>query len=157
MSSSLLTKHARLLKAMGHPIRLEIVHVLSHRCVDVNALVSMLDERQAAISQHLGVLRKAGIVAPQRQGKEIVYCLAHESFAHVVQSVGTIIADREGKRNTFHPGEKIHIPQVIDPVCGMRVSPKTTAFIASYRRTQYYFCASGCMNKFTRHPQQYVS
>jgi len=156
MSSSLLTQHTRLLRALGHPVRLEIVHVLSHRCADVNDLVTMLGVRQSAISQHLGVLRNARVVIPQRKGKEILYCLAHESIAKIVQTVGLIIANREGKRNQFHTGRKVEVPQVIDPVCGMRVSPKTTAFSASYRRSHYYFCASGCLKKFTHHPEYYA-
>jgi ArsR family transcriptional regulator, zinc-responsive transcriptional repressor len=156
MSKSLLTKHAAVLKALSHPLRLEIVHVLSHRCSDVNALVNMLGTRQSAISQHLSVLRATGIVVPQRKGKEILYCLGHEAIGNIIEQTGVIIADREGKRNQIHLGQKINVPHVIDPVCGMRVSPKTTAFVTSFKRTQYYFCASGCMKRFTRNPRHYV-
>ena len=44
---------------------------------------------------------------------------------------------------------------VIDPVCGMKVDPKRTAFKAEYQGREYYFCAETCRRKFLKNPQRY--
>ena len=48
------------------------------------------------------------------------------------------------------------VPLVHDPVCGMRLSPKTASFNHSYYQEIYYFCASGCLKKFNENPKIYV-
>ncbi|MGH8143096.1 MAG: heavy metal translocating P-type ATPase [Steroidobacteraceae bacterium] len=45
-------------------------------------------------------------------------------------------------------------PQVFDVVCGMKVSPQSTHRIEHASRT-YFFCSSGCREKFLAHPEQY--
>jgi YHS domain-containing protein len=45
---------------------------------------------------------------------------------------------------------------VIDPVCGMKVDTKRTAFKAAYHGQDYYFCAEGCRREFVKNPQRYL-
>ena len=40
------------------------------------------------------------------------------------------------------------VPLTVDPVCGMRLSPKTAAFAYKHEGENYYFCASGCLHQF---------
>lgn len=44
-----------------------------------------------------------------------------------------------------------------DPVCGMHVENEATAEKMEYRGITYYFCCSGCLNKFQDNPEQYLS
>ncbi len=44
----------------------------------------------------------------------------------------------------------------IDPVCGMTVRPQTAAGSYEYKGTTYYFCATGCLNKFQNDPASFL-
>ena len=45
---------------------------------------------------------------------------------------------------------------VIDPVCGMKVDPETTAHHATHDGIHYHFCSAGCLGKFTADPAKYL-
>ena len=45
----------------------------------------------------------------------------------------------------------------LDPVCGMKVDPTTTAHHATHDGVHYHFCSSGCLAKFTADPAKYLS
>lgn len=61
------------LKALAAPSRLKIVELLTENAYCVNALTRRLDISQPAVSQHLAVLRKAGLVAPRKIGVTVHY------------------------------------------------------------------------------------
>jgi Cu+-exporting ATPase len=46
--------------------------------------------------------------------------------------------------------------QVIDPVCGMTVDPKTARGTAAHAGQTYYFCSTGCQTKFQTDPDRYL-
>ncbi|SCL42073.1 DNA-binding transcriptional regulator, ArsR family [Micromonospora pallida] len=73
-----------LLRALAAPIRLAIVSELAQgeRCV--HELVEKLGAAQPLVSQHLRVLRGAGVVRGSRRGREIAYTLVDEHVAHIV-------------------------------------------------------------------------
>ena len=56
MYSQIFELHAHLLKAIAHPRRLEIIHLLRDQELPVGDIHTMLDLPQANISQHLMVL-----------------------------------------------------------------------------------------------------
>jgi DNA-binding transcriptional ArsR family regulator len=76
---------AALLKALVAPMRLALVDLLSEGPQCVHELVGALDASQPLVSQHLKVLRSAGLVATTRRGREVVYRLADDHVAHVVR------------------------------------------------------------------------
>jgi ArsR family transcriptional regulator len=61
---------AEVAKALGDPVRLQLVDVLRQHAgaVCVCELVPLFDVSQPTVSHHLKVLREAGIVASERQG-----------------------------------------------------------------------------------------
>lgn len=65
--------HARAFKALTHPIRLGIVAALRDGEACVCHLEAVLGQRQAAISQHLMVLRSVGLVDDHRVGSHVYY------------------------------------------------------------------------------------
>ncbi|MFK3983950.1 ArsR/SmtB family transcription factor [Micromonospora sp. NPDC050397] len=73
-----------LLRALSAPIRVAIVTELAdgERCV--HELVEKLGAAQPLVSQHLRVLRGAGVVRGSRRGREIAYALVDEHIAHIV-------------------------------------------------------------------------
>ncbi|MBN1667035.1 MAG: winged helix-turn-helix transcriptional regulator [Anaerolineales bacterium] len=66
---------AELMKAIAHPVRLEILDILSHGPECVCEIAASLHKRQPYISQQLKVLRQADLVTTQRQEKNIYYQL----------------------------------------------------------------------------------
>lgn len=76
---------AALLKALVAPMRLALVDLLSEAPRCVHELVSALDAPQPLVSQHLKVLKSAGLVATTKRGREVVYRLADDHVAHVVR------------------------------------------------------------------------
>lgn len=73
-----------LLRALAAPVRIAIVLQLreSQRCV--HELVGALDLPQPLVSQHLRVLKSAGVVHGERSGREVLYSLVDEHLSHIV-------------------------------------------------------------------------
>jgi len=73
-----------LLRALAAPVRIAIVLQLqeSQRCV--HELVDALGVPQPLVSQHLKILKAAGVVSGARSGREVLYRLADHHLAHIV-------------------------------------------------------------------------
>jgi len=72
----------RLMKALGHPARMQIVRYLkAHPQCITGDLVDVLPLAQATVSQHLKVLREAGIICGTIDGPATCYCLCDETIA----------------------------------------------------------------------------
>jgi len=61
------------LRALASPRRLEILHRLERGSCEVSSLATDLDLSQPNVSQHLAVLRAAGLVEAERYGREVRY------------------------------------------------------------------------------------
>ncbi|KAA1249914.1 helix-turn-helix transcriptional regulator [Mycobacterium simiae] len=73
-----------LLRALAAPVRIAIVLQLREcqRCV--HELVDALGVPQPLVSQHLKILKAAGVVTGERSGREVLYRLADHHLAHIV-------------------------------------------------------------------------
>jgi len=73
---------AKIAKALGDPIRLQLVDVLRKHAgkVCVCELVPLFDLSQPTVSHHLKVLRDAGVVASERQGLWAYYYVIPDSL-----------------------------------------------------------------------------
>jgi DNA-binding transcriptional ArsR family regulator len=78
-----------LLRALGTPHRLAIVLELAEGPRCVHELVAGLGISQSLTSQHLRVLRTAGLVTGTRRGKETAYRLADDHVAHIARDALT--------------------------------------------------------------------
>lgn len=160
MYSEVFELHSQLLKALAHPKRLEIIHLIRATELSVSDIHQMLDLPQANISQHLMLLRDAGIVQTRRDGKQVFYSLANDKFIQASDLMREIAAQQlvDSGKSAKEALMKINelVPLVHDPVCQMRVSPKTAGFSCDHDHRTYYFCASGCMKLFQKIPTKYV-
>lgn len=139
-----------LYNALANPKRLEIIHLLRHKELTVTEMTGMLGLPQSNLSQHLTILRKSNVVTTRRDGKNIFYKLSHDNIIKasdtlremlIEQYHGTsVVAELKAASSLF--------PLVKDPVCGMRLSPKTASFSLAEGKNRYYFCAEGCLNRF---------
>jgi len=85
---------ARIMKALGHPSRLQMLALLrdGERCAcEFGPLLSL---GQANVSQHLGVLREAHLVNTRRDGMRIMYSLSDERTPDVLDALAEIARDR---------------------------------------------------------------
>lgn len=159
MYAHLFKLHAELLKALAHPRRLEIIQLLRDQELPVTDIHSMLDLPQANISQHLMVLRDAGVVNAKREGKQIYYSIQDKKIIKASDMLRDVLIDQHHEmqlEDVVKYSMKELTPLVHDPVCGMRVSPKTAGFAKQYHQHTHYFCASGCLTQFEKNPEQYV-
>lgn len=79
-----LSAAGELLRALAAPVRIAIVLQLRNTDCCVHELVEALGVTQPLISQHLRVLKAAGVVHGERHGREVVYRLVDEHLAHIV-------------------------------------------------------------------------
>lgn len=69
------TLQAEVLRTLANPRRLEIIHRLAQGPCEVGRLAEEIGASQPNISQHLSVLRAAGLVDAERDGREVRYRL----------------------------------------------------------------------------------
>jgi ArsR family transcriptional regulator len=67
---------AEVLKTLASPRRLEILHALDRGPLEVGRLATLIGATQPNVSQHLAVLRTAGVVEAERYGREVRYRLS---------------------------------------------------------------------------------
>lgn len=81
-------KLAEVFKAVGHPVRLKIVMGLMEKdhC-NVSTMVEKLNISQPNVSQHLNILKNAGIVEGYRQGNMICYKLINEKIKRILNCI----------------------------------------------------------------------
>jgi len=82
---------ARLAKALGHPARVAIVRMLADggECV-CGDIVSRLPLAQATVSQHLKVLKQAGLIQGEIDPPRVCYCIHPEALKRLQALVGDI-------------------------------------------------------------------
>lgn len=72
---------ARVFKALGNPVRLEILRQLAScdRC-NCGDIVAALPLAQSTVSQHLKVLKEAGLILGEIEGPATCYCIDYENL-----------------------------------------------------------------------------
>ena len=82
-----------ILRAISHDLRKKIVDLLrENETMNVTDIYVKLRIEQSVASQHLAILRKAGIVLTQRRGKFIYYTLNNERLSEVSVLVDQLAA-----------------------------------------------------------------
>ena len=71
---------ARMLRALADPERLRIITCLREGPRNVSELAALLHAEVVNVSHHLGVLRHAGVVCDEKQGRFVVYRLHPDVF-----------------------------------------------------------------------------
>lgn len=110
-----LDRASELLKALGHPVRLEVVLVLAERArrrlVDeqwgdegelcVCRMSERFDLSAPALSHHLAALRHAGLVETRRDGARILYRLNEKAVEELRAVLGAIVEGEQEESGTF--------------------------------------------------------
>ncbi len=78
-----------LLKSIAHPIRLKILCYLMAGEKKVSDIEQQFDSTISNISQHLTVLRKAGIITRRKQANFMFYSISNERIITLMQALKT--------------------------------------------------------------------
>lgn len=81
---------AKIFKSLMHPVRLSILDILRDGEQCVCHMEAILNRRQAYISQHLSVLREAGLVQDRRDGWNIFYRVTQPEIYAIIDSAGAM-------------------------------------------------------------------
>lgn len=84
------TQLAEALRALSAPSRLKIMELLRSQPYCVRALTVHLDISQPAVSQHLAVLKRAGLVEADKEGTMVHYRVNAKRFAEIVKALGVV-------------------------------------------------------------------
>lgn len=85
-------KAALIFRAINHPLRRQMLQLLHDNArMTVTEVYVKLRLEQSVASQHLAILRKAGMVGTERQGKFIFYSVNYQRLKHVHQIAGNMI------------------------------------------------------------------
>ncbi|HNW25710.1 MAG TPA: metalloregulator ArsR/SmtB family transcription factor [Candidatus Gastranaerophilaceae bacterium] len=81
-------KYAEIFKALAHPIRLKIVCGLCGKdeC-NVSKMVDGLKIAQPTVSQHLNILKNAGIITGFKKGTQICYRVTNDEVKKIIKSL----------------------------------------------------------------------
>jgi len=88
----------KIFKALGHPIRYKIVKFLYNGSKCVCKLNEDIEFSQANLSQHLKILKDAGILKSEKVGMNIHYEISSEEVKDVIDSVDKFVI---GFRDNF--------------------------------------------------------
>lgn len=78
---------ARLLRVMAHPMRLEILDIVRRADQCVCHLSAALNRPQPYVSQQLAVLRREGLLADHKEGKNVFYGVADAHALEVLEAL----------------------------------------------------------------------
>ena len=75
---------AKLAKALGHPARVQILQMLMElRSCQCSVIVDRLPLAQATVSQHLKVLKEAGLIRGEIDPPRVCYCVNPQAVARL--------------------------------------------------------------------------
>jgi DNA-binding transcriptional ArsR family regulator len=103
------TLQAQLLRAMAHPVRLQILNILSRQEACVCHLTAALHRPQPYMSQQLAILRDAGLVDDRREGTLIYYRVSDERIIALLRAGRELVGNLAEQPVIFPapPAEKL--------------------------------------------------
>lgn len=87
---------SEILRAIAHPLRMKILEFIDrNEEINVNKIYNTLNLEQSITSQHLRILRQAGLVNTQRDGKYIHYSIDYEKLNDAVGAIRSFLEKQE--------------------------------------------------------------
>lgn len=93
MTAPHLQMKADLFKAMGNPVRIRVLELLSEREWSVGEMLGELGAGASGLSQHLSVLRVVGLVQARREASTVYYSLTTPRVADLLSVARTLRSD----------------------------------------------------------------
>lgn len=98
---------AQLFKVLGSESRLWLLRLIRDESKSVAALVAATGMSQPLVSQHLVVLKRAGLVTAERRGREVLHHLSDDHVVHVIDDAVAHVqeTDHGGDHAISHAGD----------------------------------------------------
>lgn len=87
------------IRALGDPTRREILRALRERDLTAGEIAALFPITAASVSHHLSVLKDAGLVQAERDGRMIIYSLESTVFQEFVRQMMALLDVGEGRTN----------------------------------------------------------
>ena len=83
-----LTVSTELMRALAHPLRLKILEFLDqNKNIQVNQIYNTLKIEQSIASQHLRILKNAGVLVADKDGKYMHYNIDYQRVSNAVKAI----------------------------------------------------------------------
>ncbi len=109
------TLQAEILKTLASPRRLDILHRLAEGPCEVGRLAEELGVAQPNVSQHLAVLRSAGLVEAERDGREVRYRLTDPDVMVACGVMRRVLERRLDRLASLVSGTADDVKSDVDP------------------------------------------
>jgi DNA-binding transcriptional ArsR family regulator len=86
-------RKAELFRTLGHPGRIRILELLAEGEQSVSQLQPQVGLESSHLSQQLAVLRRAGLVAPRREGSAVFYSLTSPVVADLMAAARRLLTE----------------------------------------------------------------
>lgn len=90
MNSATTDHRVEIIKALAHPARLEIAHILSTGEHCVTDLQNLVGGDLSTVSKHLTIMRRAGWIDCEKRSQQVFYRLACNCLADFMQCIESI-------------------------------------------------------------------
>jgi ArsR family transcriptional regulator len=87
IGQSILERAARVIRVIGHPLRLRLLEELEGGERHVNELVEATGASQAIVSQQLGILRAEAVVDARREGPRVYYRITEPKVSMILDCI----------------------------------------------------------------------
>ncbi len=77
----------QILKAMAHPVRLQIVDLLQNREMCVKDITAAVEGKQSITSQQLNMMKDKGLLSCRRKGANVLYRIENENVVRLLDCV----------------------------------------------------------------------
>ncbi len=117
MSSDNFQRQARLLRALAHPVRLQLMEILSHQEACVCHLTAALHRPQPYISQQLSTLHDAGLVSDRRDGTLVYYSATDGRIISLLATGRELVLNLAAEPVTFSANAAVRLENCPCPRC----------------------------------------
>ncbi|MBU5455005.1 ArsR/SmtB family transcription factor [Caproiciproducens sp. MSJ-32] len=91
----------KIFKALSDETRLKILIILSKRKICAKGMAKHLNISEAAVSQHIKILKDSGIIVGEKVGYYVLYHLQEEKFSEIVEFIQQV------KNNSFNKEDSL--------------------------------------------------
>jgi rhodanese-related sulfurtransferase len=138
---ALFDEFARMAKALSSGRRAEIVDLLANGERSVESIATEIQSSVANASQHLQILRRAGLVTPRRQGTSIFYRLASPEVVALWRSLQNVASERVAEVDRLaraYKGELNGIELLTKEELARRIRRKEDLLVLDVRPAEEY-------------------
>lgn len=93
VSKKIFELHAEVCKALGHPLRIEVIDLLSNKELCFSDILEVTGGLKSNLSQHLSVMTNKGILKSRREGQCIYFSLSSKKVAQACRLMREVLMD----------------------------------------------------------------